>query len=120
MRTEQNPLAILSIDHLEFTVDTLDGPTRALFEDMGFCKVCESEGKELLAQGQIRFLLNACPTGHHREYLRRHGEGVSKISFLVRNAHQAVETAVQRGASGTYSTNSWNAPSGHQHLSARR
>ena len=98
MDTAQNPLGIKAIDHLEFTVDKLDCPIQKLFYTLGFSKTHERKNVELFTQGQIRFLLNASPQGAHREYLTQHGEGVSKISFLVENAHHALETAIQRGA----------------------
>ena len=97
MEASQNPLGLLGIDHLEFTADSPASPTKDLFEQLGFSKTFETEEKQLFAQGQIRFLLNAGPMGPHRNYFQKHGEGVSKISFLVRNAGQALETAVQRG-----------------------
>ena len=95
--TRENPLGLLAIDHLEFTVNHLDGPTRTLFYSMGMTKTHQGEQSELFTQGQIRFLLNAGEKGAHREYFKRHGEGVCKISFLVKDAKHALETAVNRG-----------------------
>lgn len=95
---KENPLGLLAIDHLEFTVDRLSGPTRNLFYLMGMARTHQGEESELFTQGQIRFLLNAGAKGPHRKYFQDHGEGVSKISFRVKNAAHALETAVNRGA----------------------
>jgi len=94
---DQNPLGILAIDHLEFTCDTLNSPSKKLFYKLGFQKTLEAPNRELFTQGQVRFLLNASPEGHSRDYLNQHGEGVSTISFLVEDAEYALKTAIRRG-----------------------
>lgn len=99
---EGNPLGILAIDHLEFTCDSLETPTRELFHRLGFEKNYENTelNSELFAQGQCRFLLvaNKDAACQSRKYLEAHGEGVSKMSFLVEDAEHALKTAVERGA----------------------
>ncbi|EQC43737.1 4-hydroxyphenylpyruvate dioxygenase [Bacteriovorax sp. Seq25_V] len=98
----ENPLGILAIDHLEFTCDTLDTKTKNLFYTFGFEKTYENQGLdlELFSQGQVRFLLNASKkeTDHSRKYFNAHGEGVSKISFLVEDCEHAINEALKRGA----------------------
>jgi len=100
--TEQNPIGIKAIDHLEFTCDSLATPTKKTFYDLGFECTHKSldKNQELFSQGQIRFLLNADQdkNSHARKYFNNHGEGVSKISFLVESAELAIETAIKRGA----------------------
>lgn len=97
-----NPLGILAIDHLEFTCDSLKSPTKELFYKLGFQKTFENPelATELFTQGQCRFLLNASTdtNSSSRTYLNNHGEGVSKISFLVEDAEHALKTALERGA----------------------
>lgn len=97
-----NPIGIKSIDHLEFCTNSLSTPTRSLFHRLGFTKSHELRGhnKEVFTQGQIRFLLNAnqSENEHAQKYYKLHGEGVSKISFLVEDVEMALETAVKRGA----------------------
>lgn len=97
-----NPLGLLAIDHLEFTADSLATPTRELFFKMGFSKTLENreEHGELFEQGQVRFLLTANPseTAPSRRYFKAHGEGVSKISFLVKDTSHALAEAGRRGA----------------------
>lgn len=100
--SEDNPLGILGIDHLEFTCDTLDTPTKKLFYTFGFQKTYENKEltTELFTQGQVRFLLVAAKdeTLHSRKYFNDHKEGVSKISFLVEDCEHAIKTAIERGA----------------------
>lgn len=95
---EQNPLGIQAIDHLEFTCADLATPSKDLFYTLGFQKTYEAPLRELFTQGQVRFLLNASKDGHSWDYLQKHGEGVSCISFLVDDAEYALKTAVRRGA----------------------
>jgi len=94
----ENPLGIIAIDHLEFTCDQLNTPSRALFHKLGFECQYNAPDRELFAQGQVRFLLNASKSGHSRSYLEKHGEGVSTMSFIVENAEHAYKTALERGA----------------------
>ena len=102
--SESNPLGIQSIDHLEFTCDTLSTPTRDLFHKLGFAMTEKkqegenAEHQELFTQGQVRFLLNASQRGHSREYFNLHKEGVSKLSFQVENCEHAINEAKKRGA----------------------
>jgi 4-hydroxyphenylpyruvate dioxygenase len=97
---EQNPVGIKSIDHLEFTCDTLATETAENFSRLGFKRTEVIEGEqELYTQGQIRFLLNAKTDDqtHSRQYFKSHGEGVSKISFRVDDVEKSLEAAVSRG-----------------------
>ena len=95
----QNPVGLKSIDHLEFTVDSLHSPTVELFHKMGFLALAEAKNKKLFTQGQARFLVTA-ETGltHSRSYFQKHGEGVSKISFQVESVDQALEQVLKNGA----------------------
>lgn len=99
---EFNPLGIIEIDHLEFTCDKINSKTKDLFYLLGFERTYENTGNksELYSQGQVRFLLNANDNelSHSRIYFENHGEGVSKISFLVDNCEHALKTAEHRGA----------------------
>lgn len=98
---ESNPIGIKSIDHLEFTCDSLSTQTAADFTRLGFTRteVNEETNSELYSQGSIRFLLtaNTDENSKSRQYFKNHNEGVSKISFLVEDAEKALETAVKRG-----------------------
>ena len=97
-----NPLGILSIDHLEFTCDHLNSKIKKLFYTFGFQKTYENQKKssELFSQGQVKFLLtaNTDKSTPSRKYFENHGEGISKISFLVEDCKYALEEAISRGA----------------------
>lgn len=99
---DKNPLGIHAIDHLEFCTDSLQTKTIDTFYQFGFENTGfnEKENALLYTQGQIRFVIIAPKTAdsHPARYFKEHGEGVSKISFLVEDAKIALETAVQRGA----------------------
>ncbi len=101
---EKNPLGIEAIDHLEFTCESLDKTEmREIFYTLGFEKTYSDGAKnttELYSQGQVRFLLVASSdkSSHPAKYFSNHGEGVSKISFLVEDAEHAINEAVSRGA----------------------
>jgi 4-hydroxyphenylpyruvate dioxygenase len=97
-----NPLGIEAIDHLEFCTDSLATPTKETFYQFGFEKtyVDLKTNAEVFTQGQVRFVIIAHPDENHHsvKYFKAHGEGVSKISFLVENAEHAINEAVKRGA----------------------
>lgn len=96
-----NPLGILAFDHLEFTCDDIEATeSRPLFYKFGFAisEKSSSEPSVLFTQGQIRFLLTSPKEGHARDYFKNHGEGVSKLSFLVEDADHAINEAKNRGA----------------------
>ena len=97
-----NPIGIIGLDHIEFTANSLNTPTRDLFYSLGFEKTYENKvaQEELYSQAQVRFLLRANPDSgtHSRKYFTKHGEGVSKLSFLVENAEHAYKEMQHRGA----------------------
>lgn len=97
---DQNPAGLKNIDHLEFTVDSLQSPTVKLFSTIGFTKVAETEDSQLYTQGQVRFLVKAPKDENHltRKYFRAHGEGVSKMSFAVESVERALEITLKNGA----------------------
>lgn len=98
---EDNPLGILGIDHLEFTCTDLNTPTKDLFYKFGFEKTAEHKtlNTELFTQGQVRFLLIASKDENSQpaQYVKNHGEGVSKLSFMVEDCEHAIKTAIERG-----------------------
>jgi 4-hydroxyphenylpyruvate dioxygenase len=96
----QNPAGLKNIDHLEFTVDSLQSPTVKLFSTMGFLKTAENTDSRLYTQGQVRFLVKASQDEKNlaRQYLKNHGEGVSKIAFQVESAEKALEITLKNGA----------------------
>ncbi len=102
MITNENPVGLESIDHLEFVTPSLTSETATCFNTLGFEKVASNKPNDqvLYQQGQIRFLLRKpdASQAHQHNYLKNHGEGVSKISFRVANLEQSLEVAIKRGA----------------------
>ena len=98
--TPENPLGIECIDHLEFCCDSLSTPTMKVMEDFGFnqTEINEKNDQILISQGQVRFLMNANKNDYASDYLNKHGEGVSTISFQVENCEHALNEAHKRGA----------------------
>lgn len=96
----QNPAGLKNIDHLEFTVDSLNSPTVALFTTMGFVKTAQDSDSILFTQGQVRFLVKAAQDEKNlaRQYFKAHGEGVSKMSFQVENVEKALDITLKNGA----------------------
>lgn len=96
----QNPAGLKNIDHLEFTVDTMESNTVKLFNKMGFSRTAEDQDSTLFTQGQVRFLVKASKDENalSRKYFKAHGEGVSKISFQVENVERALEITLKNGA----------------------
>ncbi|WP_164848423.1 4-hydroxyphenylpyruvate dioxygenase [Halobacteriovorax sp. HLS] len=99
---DKNPLGIIAVDHLEFTCESLNTPTKELFKKFGFVRTYENKelNSELFSQGQVRFLLVADKNedSHSAQYYKAHGEGVSTMSFLVEDCEHAINTAIERGA----------------------
>ena len=99
---EKNPLGLIAIDHLEFTCESLNTPTKDLFFKFGFVRTYENKdlNAELFSQGQVRFLLisDNNQDSHSTQYLKEHGEGVSTMSFLVEDCAHAIGEAEKRGA----------------------
>lgn len=101
--SSDNPLGILAIDHLEFTCDDLSSTDiKNVFYNIGMTQTyeCQQTASMLFSQGQVRFLLTANKDheSQSRQYFKQHGEGVSKISFIVENAQHAIDNALERGA----------------------
>lgn len=96
----QNLAGLKNIDHLEFTVDSLQSPTVKLFTTMGFTQTAQSQDSRLYTQGQVRFLVTASKDENNlaRKYYSAHGEGVSKISFAVESVEKALDVTLRNGA----------------------
>ncbi|MCK6603077.1 MAG: 4-hydroxyphenylpyruvate dioxygenase [Bacteroidetes bacterium] len=102
MKTTENPLGIIRIDHLEFTTSS-PGTLISLFHALGMKKTAEKHtpalSQSLMQTGKISFLISQ-PSGadYNRQYLDRHDGGVSAIAFLVEDAEAALAEALRRGA----------------------
>ena len=69
---------------------------------MGFQKTFENKDIDgvVFSQGSVHFSMIASEDKNNsaRQYFEKHGEGVSKISFLVKDAEHALKEALARGA----------------------
>src|SRR5437588_7708559 len=74
----------------------------ALFEQLGFQRVARHRHKDvaLYKQGDVNFILNAEPRSFAQNFARRHGPSVCAMAFRVRDAANAYEKLVGRGAWG--------------------
>lgn len=101
MMSEQNPVGLKGVDHLEFTANTQNTPTAKHFENLGFSIKAKNQEKTktYYNQGQINFVINSDenPNSQSRQYFNNHGEGVCKISFRVDDAEASLEKAISRG-----------------------
>jgi 4-hydroxyphenylpyruvate dioxygenase len=74
----------------------------ALFEQMGFSAVAKHRHKDVLLykQGEIHFVVNAEPRSFAQNFARRHGPSVCAMAFRVKDAAQAYDKLIARGAWG--------------------
>jgi len=103
-----NPLRLRQIHHVEFWVGNAKQAAFFYGHAFGFSQVaysgletgCRTETSYALEQGRARFVLTTpLSMGHPAsDHLRRHGDGVRDIVFLVDDADRAFEEAVRRGA----------------------
>jgi 4-hydroxyphenylpyruvate dioxygenase len=98
------------IDHLEWWVGNARAMAGFFSAAFGFT-VTGYAGPEtgvrdrasyVLEQGGIRFVVTAAldPDSPIADHVRRHGDGVHDVAFLVADAHAAYDEAVRRGATG--------------------
>ncbi|MCX7834644.1 MAG: 4-hydroxyphenylpyruvate dioxygenase [bacterium] len=98
-----NPLGVLDIDHIHFTVKDSKA-IRDSFFTMGFAHSARCElsthTNDLFTQGKVKLVVteNAPTHTFEGQYLHDHGDGVCTIAFLVKDAEHALHEAVHRGA----------------------
>ncbi len=94
-----NPLGTDGFEFVEFTGPDPQRIARQ-FESMGFAAVARHRSKNVLRyrQGDINFILNMEPSGQAAEFRAAHGPSANAMAFRVKDAAQALQLAVQRGA----------------------
>ena len=99
MTTHDNPLGLDGFEFVEFTGPDPDALAQ-LFTAMGFTHVANHKSKNVrrYTQGDINFLLNMDATGQVAEFRQAHGPSANAMAFRVKDAHQALAMAVERGA----------------------
>ena len=92
----------MGTDGFEFVEYTAPDPEllRTLFERMGFPAVARHRRKNvtLHRQGDINFIINAEPDSFGQRFAQQHGPSACAMAFRVKDAAQAFERAVERGA----------------------
>ena len=94
-----NPMGTDGFEFVEYTAPDPER-LRTLFECMGFPAVARHRRKNvtLHRQGDINFIINAEPGGFGQRFAQQHGPSACAMAFRVRDASQAFELAVQKGA----------------------
>jgi len=95
----ENPLGLDGFEFVEFTSPDPEA-LAGLFTGMGFTHLGTHKTKNVrrYAQGDINFILNMEPSGQAAAFRKAHGPSANGMAFRVKNARQAFEMAVERGA----------------------
>ncbi|MBV9951555.1 MAG: 4-hydroxyphenylpyruvate dioxygenase [Acidimicrobiia bacterium] len=104
------PPRLTGIDHLEWWVGNARTFAGFLCSAFGFAPVAYA-GPEtgrtdrvsyLLQQGSVRFMVSGAlhPDSPIADHVRRHGDGIRDIAFLVDDVDASYEAALQRGGTG--------------------
>lgn len=95
----------LNLRGIEFIEYSSENPEKLhnLFQAFGFSRVMRHESKkiDLYKQNDIVFLLNYEPQSFGTSFYDKHGPCVSSMAWKVDNSKQALETAVERGATAS-------------------
>jgi len=94
-----NPLGTDGFEFVEYTApDTAE--LGRLFETMGFSRIARHRSKDvsLYRQGNINFVVNAEPNSLAQRFAREHGPSACAMAFRVRDAGEALRTALAAGA----------------------
>jgi 4-hydroxyphenylpyruvate dioxygenase len=94
-----NPLGLDGFEFVEFCAPT-KGHFEPVFEKMGFTCIARHRSKdvELWRQGGINLIANYEPKSPAAYFASEHGPSACGMGFRVRNARQAYEQALARGA----------------------
>ncbi|HEV7644504.1 MAG TPA: 4-hydroxyphenylpyruvate dioxygenase [Pyrinomonadaceae bacterium] len=108
MTTEQNPLGLKKIHHVEFYVGNAKQAEFYYRHAFGFSRLAysglETGNREVtsyvMRQNRVNFILTTPLSEDHfaAEHIRVHGDGVRDIAFQVEDCDYAFNEAVRRGA----------------------
>src|SRR5262245_36151178 len=103
-----NPLGLKKIHHVEFYVGNAKQAEFYYRKAFGFSRAAysglETGNREttsyLLKQNNVNFVLTTPLSPEHpaAEHIKKHGDGVRDIAFLVEDADHAFNESVKRGA----------------------
>jgi 4-hydroxyphenylpyruvate dioxygenase len=94
-----NPMGLMGFEFVEFA-SPAPGVLEPVFEQMGFLHVARHRSKDvdLYRQGHINFIINREPRSAAWYFASEHGPCACGMAFRVRNAKQAYNMALERGA----------------------
>ena len=94
-----NPLGLDGFEFIEFCAPE-PGLLEPVFASMGFSRIARHRSKavELWRQGDINLIANYEPRSPAAYFAAEHGPSACGMGFRVRNARQAYEEAIARGA----------------------
>ena len=120
--TEQNPLGLKKIHHVEFYVGNAKQAEFYYRKAFGFSRVAysglETGNREttsyLMRQNRVNFVLTTPlkPEHYAAEHIKQHGDGVRDIAFQVEDADHAFNEAVKRGAKAHIEPHDWKDENG--------
>lgn len=95
----ENPLGLDGFEFIEFCAPAR-GVLEPVFQAMGFNHVARHRSKavDLWRQGDINLITNYEARSPAAYFAGEHGPSVCGMGFRVRNAHEAYEIALERGA----------------------
>lgn len=95
----ENPIGLCGFEFVEFAAQER-GIIEPIFEAMGFTHIANHRSKdvELWRQGDINFLINYEPETQAAFFSKEHGPSACGMAFRVKNAAEAYEACLDRGA----------------------
>ncbi len=99
MTAHDNPLGLDGFEFVEFTSPDPEA-LAGLFTRLGFAHVGDHRRRNIrhYAQGDVNFLLNMDDSGQAAQFRSAHGPSASAMAFRVKDADQAIQIAVDKGA----------------------
>jgi 4-hydroxyphenylpyruvate dioxygenase len=120
--SEQNPLGLKKIHHVEFYVGNAKQAEFYYRKAFGFSRVAysglETGNREttsyVVRQNRVNFVLTTPLNPEHpaAEHIKLHGDGVRDIAFQVEDADHAFNEAVKRGAEPVIEPYDWKDDNG--------
>jgi 4-hydroxyphenylpyruvate dioxygenase len=120
--TEQNPLGLKKIHHVEFYVGNAKQAEFYYRKAFGFSRLAyaglETGNRETtsyaIRQNRVNFILTTALSADHpaAEHVRVHGDGVYDIAFQVEDADHAFNEAIKRGATPAVEPYDWKDENG--------
>ncbi len=95
----ENTMGLNGFEFVEFTGPDPEALAN-LFSNMGFTHIANHRSKNVrrYTQGDINFILNMEPDGQAAKFRETRGPSANAMAFRVKDAHKALELAVERGA----------------------